>query len=108
MKYQKIKAMENAIRTELNNRNTKYINTYNNLLGYFLLFDELYQTNHYDIIKSIYENNSIYHNIIYKTFENNVSERTIYRYRKQYIICFKAICSMDKSLLYSTTKELAV
>ncbi len=59
MKYQKIKAMENAIRTALNNRNTKYINTYNNLLGYFLLFDELYQTNHYDIIKSIYENNSI-------------------------------------------------
>lgn len=108
MKYQKIKITEETIRKELNNRNHKYINTYHTLITYLQIYDIIHSSNHANILKSIYESNNIYQNIISKTFINNISERTLYQYRKQYIIYFTKIYSMDTTILFSNAKEFAI
>lgn len=59
------------------------------MLKFFEISDKLDNTNHTDIIKSIYFTQSnAEKNLIGYTFLNNVSERTLFRYRNKYLKCF--------------------
>ncbi len=65
------------------------LSAFQKMLEFFSAYDFLHHINHLSIIHSIYHNHSYASKtIIHLSLKDNISDRTIYRYRKMYIRCF--------------------
>ncbi len=84
------------------NENTPARMAWKQMLIYYEIKDYLEGSNHIEIIASVYN----YLNFSYKTLfrladDNHIGERTIYRYRKQYLSCFEFCYRMCLKMPYN-------
>ena len=90
---QKIKEEEAWIRKLINENSSQKdvaIRAWNRMLDYFLTNDFLDGHNHMEIINYIYKNRRALHETFYCiAWKNYMAERTLFRYRKKYVRCFK-------------------
>ena len=90
---QKIKEEEAWIRNLINeNRSSESaaIRAWNRMIDYFSTNDFLDGYNHVEIITYIYKTKHYANETVYcLAWKNYIGERTLYRYRKKYILCFK-------------------
>ncbi len=90
---QKIKAEETWIRNLINEskmHNSPAYRAWNRMLDYFLMNDFLDGHDHVAIIRYIYRTKRALHETVYCfAWKHFIAERTLYRYRKKYIRCFK-------------------
>ena len=99
---QKIKEEEAWIRTLIHeNGPQKSIATraWNRMIDYFTTNDFLDGYHHFEIITYIYETKHYLNETVYCfAWKNCIGERTLYRYRKKYILCFKRYYEEEKKL----------
>lgn len=90
---QKIKKEEEWIRElikEDGNREPAALRAWNRMIDYFLTNDFLEGNNHVEIITYIYTTRNHLKETLYCfAWKNYIGERTLYRYRKKYVLCFK-------------------
>ena len=71
-------------------RESAAIRAWNRMMDYFLTNDFLEGSNHVAIITYIYLTTHYVNETFYCfAWKNFIGERTLYRYRKKYIFCFK-------------------
>ena len=90
---QKIKKDEEWIRNLLRENETQEsaaIRAWKRMMDYYLTKDFLEGHNHVSIIVYIYQSKRYLNETLYCfSWKNFIGERTLYRYRKKYILCFK-------------------
>ena len=90
---QKIKAEEAWIRKllrESKSQSSPAYRAWDRLLNYYIMYDFLEGHNHVALITYIYQSKHALHETIYCfAWKHYIGERTLYRYRKKYILCFK-------------------
>ena len=70
---------------------------WNRMIDYYGMKDFLEGNHHLEIIIYIYKTNHYKNETLYRSSSNNyVCERTLYRYRKKYILCFKRYYEEEK------------
>ncbi len=99
---QKIKEEEAWIRKLINENSSQKdvaIRAWNRMMDYFITNDFLDGHNHAQIISYIYQTNRYLNETVYCfAWKNHIGERTLYRYRKKYILCFKRYYEEEKKL----------
>ena len=97
---QKIKEEEDWIRSLLKEsvaQESAASRAWNRMIDYYLTNDFLDGNNHAEIIVYIYLTNHYLNETVYcVSWKNYVGERTLYRYRKKYILCFKRYYEEEK------------
>lgn len=89
---QNIKEEEAWIRSLIKDlsKQTPAVRAWNRMMDYFLTNDYLDGNHHVQTIVYIYQTNCYRNETIYCfAWKNYIGERTLYRYRKKYILCFK-------------------
>ncbi len=89
---QKIKEEEAWIRSLIKDasQQTPAVRAWNRMIDYFLTNDFLDGNHHVQTITYIYQTSNYLNETIYCfAWKNYIGERTLYRYRKKYILCFK-------------------
>lgn len=67
------------------------------MMDYYLTNDFLDGNHHVDIIVYIYQSKRYLNETLYCfSWKNFIGERTLYRYRKKYILCFKRYYKEEK------------
>lgn len=93
----KLKTEEAEIAALIENHNQETIESFKMLTACLYVYDELNNTNHLKNVKKIYLNN--HKDSIVKTSDKLfTNERTLTRYRKKYIKCFRICGSLIKRL----------
>lgn len=99
---QKIKEEEAWIRKLINENSSQKdaaIRAWNRMMDYFTTNDFLDGHNHAEIINYIYQTNHYLNETLYCfAWKNYIGERTLYRYRKKYILCFKRYYEEEKKI----------
>ena len=95
---QKIKEDETWIRNLINkDRESAAVRAWNRMMDYYLTKDFLDGHHHVDIIIYIYQARHYLNETVYCfSWKNFIGERTLYRYRKKYILCFKRYYTEEK------------
>lgn len=97
---QKIKKEEAWIRTLIaknENQESAAVRAWNRMIDYYVMKDFLDGHNHVEIIFYIYQKKHYLNQTLYCcAWKNCVGERTLYRYRKKYILCFKRCYTQEK------------
>ena len=97
---QKIKEEEEWIRSLINKNGLQEaaaIRAWNRMIDYFLTNDFLEGNHHVAIITYIYQTTHYLNETFYCfAWKNFIGERTLYRYRKKYICCFKHYYSEEQ------------
>lgn len=92
-KRQKIKEDEEWIRQLINGKGIQEsaaIRAWNRMIDYFLMNDYLEGHHHSEIITYIYLTKHYLNETVYcMSWNTCIGERTLYRYRKKYVLCFK-------------------
>ena len=95
---QKIKEEEAWIRSLINkDQESAAVRAWNRMMDYYLTKDFLDGHHHVDIIIYIYQAQHYLNETVYCfSWKNFIGERTLYRYRKKYILCFKRYYTEEK------------
>ena len=97
---QKIKEEEEWIRSLINENEAQEsaaIRAWKRMMDYYLTKDFLDGHHHVEIIIYIYQTKHYLNETFYCfAWKNFIGERTLYRYRKKYILCFKRYYTEEK------------
>ena len=97
---QKIKKEEAWIRALIEKNQSQEsaaVRAWNRMMDYYLMKDFLDGHHHVDIILYIYQTKHYLNQTFYCcAWRNFVGERTLYRYRKKYILCFKQYYTQEQ------------
>ena len=97
---QRIKKEEAWIRNliqENGNQESAAIRAWERMMDYYLTKDFLDGHRHVEIITYIYQTKCYLNETLYCfSWKNFIAERTLYRYRKKYIRCFKRYYAQEK------------
>lgn len=95
---QKIKEEEEWIRNLINaGQESAAVRAWKRMMDYYLTKDFLDGHHHVDIIIYIYQRKRYLNETLYcLSWKNYIGERTLYRYRKKYILCFKWYYAEEK------------
>ena len=97
---QKIKKEEAWIRDlieENQDQESAAVRAWKKMIDYYVMKDFLEGHHHVEIILYIYRTKNYLNQTFYCcAWKNYVGERTLYRYRKKYILCFKQYYTQEK------------
>ena len=97
---QKIKEEEAWIRNlieENGNEDSAAVRAWKRMMDYYLTKDFLDGHHHVELIICIYKTKRYLKETVYCfAWKNCIGERTLYRYRKKYILCFKRYYTEEK------------
>lgn len=93
----KLTTIEQTIVTDnVNNAQPVHRKTFGEMLKFWSIFDLIYKTNHRYIVETIYSPYECKQTNVHKSMKVFVSERTLTRYRKNYLTCYFAYFNWDE------------
>ena len=94
----KIKEDEAWIRNLISDtESSAALRAWNRMMDYYGMKDFLEQANHVKVIVYIYLRNKHLNETLYcVSWKNYIGERTLYHYRKKYVLCFKRYYQLEQ------------
>lgn len=83
------------------NEPMKEVSSFRKMVAFWEIYDSVFNTNHAEIIKTLYRPSVMMQTCTYKSLKVNVSVQTLIRYRKMYLQSYYAVNGKFK-----TTTEL--